>query len=419
MQNQLVRGQCVATGAESAQVHILNTCAVTQTATKEAVRYVRRIKSRNPLALVVVTGCAAQVDTDQFSNLPGVDLVIANSHRSQLPQLILQHYAGQLRERVFKSNIFKKEELEPGGRTTAARTRAFLKIQDGCNSFCTFCVVPFARGKSRGLSIAQITEAARQLEEQGIKEVVLTGVHIGDYRDGQWQLEDLVESLLASTKIPRWRLSSLEPQEITPRLLALYRNSDSRLCPHFHVSVQSANAEVLRAMKRTYNAEAIAQCLQQLDGAFPKVFVSMDVIAGFPGESEAQFVDSMERLRSLPWTRLHVFPYSPRPGTVAARRPDQVPMTTVKRRAEILRQMSDERYWKSACTQIGSTKPALMLANGELLSRDYWTIQLTGEVVPPRRNQEVLVKIHAVHAQPVHLQGTVDATPLKEYKTKF
>lgn len=357
------------------QVHILNTCAVTKEATKEAVKTARRLKIKNPNALVVVTGCSAQVDTEEFDHVPGVDLVVANSHKGQLEQLIRKYYSGELRERIFKSNIFKKEDLEPGGGVESGHTRSFLKIQDGCNSFCTFCVIPFARGKSRSLSVSGICERIDQLVTSGVKEIVLTGVHIADYRDGELGLDDLVERVLARTQIPRLRLSSLEPLEVSERLLDMYAN-EPRLCRHFHMSIQSANSKVLKEMKRQYSAEAVEESLLTIARRVPGSFVGMDVIAGFPGESDEEFLDSYERLQRLPWTRLHVFPYSERPGTFAARRKDLVEPTAIRKRASMLRELSDERYQASLQAQVGQTKQALALRSGKLITRDFWNVEL-------------------------------------------
>lgn len=360
---------------ESPQVHILNTCAVTREATREAVKTARRLKARDPFALVVVTGCAAQVDTEEFAHVPGVDLVVANSHKGQLETLIQAYYRGELRDRVYKSNIFKKEDLEAGGGEEAEHTRAFLKIQDGCNSFCTYCVIPFARGKSRSLTVAEICDRINAIERTGVREVVLTGVHIADYRDGAHDLESLVEQVLARTMMPRLRLSSLEPGELSPRLLDLYA-SNERLCRHFHMSIQSANSKVLFEMKRQYTAEAVEQSLNAIAERLPGSYVGMDVIAGFPGETDDEFLDSYERLRRLPWTRLHVFPYSERPGTYAARRVDAVvPVVARKRRAAMLRALSSERLAAQATAQIGSIKTALGLRNGGWLTRDYWPLR--------------------------------------------
>ena len=378
--------------AKQPRIHILNTCAVTKEATREAVKQARRLKTKDPNCLVVVTGCAAQVDTEEFSRVPGIDLVVANSHKTALESLIRKFYSGQLRERVHKSNIFKKEDLEPGGGVESEHTRAFLKIQDGCNSFCTFCVIPFARGKSRSLSVAGIVGRVNELHAAGIQEVVLTEVHIGDYRDGERGLEDLIAGVLKGSQIPRLRLTSLEPPEVTPRLLELF--SDPRLCPHFHMSIQSANSKVLFDMKRQYTADAVETALNALAEQVSGSFVGIDVIAGFPGESDDEFIDSTERLRRLPWTRLHVFPYSSRPGTFAARRTDHVELEQIRRRAGILRELSEVRWSEQAHQQIGKTKLALGLSNGRLLSRDFWNIQVVG--TPVELNREVAVSITEV-----------------------
>ncbi len=390
------------------QVHILNTCAVTKEATREAVKQARRLKAKDPLCLVVVTGCAAQVDTEEFTHVPGVDLVVANSHKGSIETLIRQYYSGQLRERIHKSNIFKKEDLEPGGGIEAEHTRAFLKIQDGCDSFCTFCVIPFARGKSRSLSVQDISKRINELVEGGVKEVVLTGVHIGDYLEDGKNLEDLVEGVLRYTDVQRIRLTSLEPVEVTSRLLSLY--SDPRLCAHFHMSIQSANSKVLSDMKRKYTAEDVEFALGAIAREVPGAFVGMDVIAGFPGESDEEFIDSVERLRRLPWTRLHVFPYSSRPGTFAARRSDHVEAEQIRRRAEILRHLSEARFLESASAQVGTVKSSLALRNGRLLSRDFWSIELPDERGPLPVNEEVDIRIQAARGNRLVGQP-IDALP--------
>lgn len=393
--------------AKEPRIHILNTCAVTKEATREAVKTARRLKTRDPHALVVVTGCAAQVDTEEFTHVPGIDLVVANSHKTQLEDLIRKYYSGQLRERIHKSNIFKKEDLEPGGGVEAGHTRAFLKIQDGCNSFCTYCVIPFARGKSRSLPVDEIVRRVNELSEGGHKEIVLTGVHIADYRDGEAGLEDLVEHILERTTVPRLRLSSLEPGELSERLLALYANK--RMCPHFHMSIQSANSKVLLEMKRQYTAQQVESSLQAIHERVPGSFVGMDVIAGFPGESEDEFLDSYERLKRLPWTRLHVFPYSQRPGTFAARRGDQVHPLLIKKRAQLLRDLSEERWKASAERQIGTVKTGLVLRDGRILTRDYWTVR--PQSGSPKANEELQVRIQGIEGD--FLTGQpVDALPL-------
>ena len=363
--------------SDEPRIHILNTCAVTHEATLEAGRLARRLKVRDPFCLVVATGCAAQVDTEELARQKAIDLVVANSHKTELQQILKSYYNGDLKERVFKSNIFKKEDVEPGGGVDSLHTRSFLKIQDGCNSFCTFCVIPFARGKSRSIPVKDLVARVRELEQNGVKEIVLTGVHIGDYEDGQLRLEDLVETLLAKTTISRFRLSSLEPPELSDRLLALYQSE--RMCPHFHMSIQSAETDVLRKMKRQYTAQQVESALNAISAKVPGAFVGMDVIAGFPTETDEQFEETHARLSRLPWTRLHVFPYSPRPGTYAARFPALHP-SILKQRAQRLRTLSNQRLLEQATKQVGKKKSALQLRsrNGSFVSltKDFWTVEM-------------------------------------------
>ncbi len=381
------------------QIHILNTCAVTAEATKEAVKTIRKIKAQQPFSTIVVTGCAAQVDTGAFENLPGADLVIANSHKGLLPDLLKKHFRGELQQKTFKSNIFKKEELEADGGEEASHTRTFLKIQDGCNSFCSFCIIPYARGKSRSISIAHIVEKVNQVVAEGKKEVVLTGVHIGDYEDNGKNMDDLVEAVLAKTTISRIRLSSLEPIEISDRLLAMYENP--RLCAHFHMSIQSADTETLHQMKRKYSENEVEAMLHKISN-IKDVFVGMDVIAGFPSETEEQFENTYKRLSETPWTRLHVFPYSERSGTRAAIM-DQVPHHVRKERAARLRELSLHRFQAEALKQVGNIHQTLILnkasRKAEGLTRNYWPVRLglTEDSLKELSGKEIQVKITGVN----------------------
>lgn len=392
---------------EIPKIHILNTCAVTAEATLSARKQVRRIKKNQPEALVVVTGCAAQVDTDKFVSVKEADLVIANSHKMQLIDIISKHLRGESTERIYKSNIFKKEDFEAGGGIENSKTRTFLKIQDGCNSFCTFCVIPFARGKSRSLSIEALKNRVNELHQKGFQEVVLTGVHIGDYEFG---LENLIEELLKSTSIPRIRLTSLEPIELSQRLLSLFK--DERLCPHFHMSIQSATSSVLKAMKRKYKAEDVEMALKAIASEVPNAFVGMDVIVGFPGETQEDFAETYERLAALPWGRIHVFPYSERPGTYAQRLEAKNSPHTIRLRADRLRQLSSERMLLSAQKQVGQKKRVLILKNGDNaiqgLSRDYWKVELNTPVNLDS-DPEVHVEIKAVQFHPSRMDPILEA----------
>ena len=392
--------QSATTARALPRVHVLNTCAVTAEASQEAAKLARRLKSREPLSTVVVTGCGAQVDGAIFDDLKGVDLVVANSHKGALESILDQHFKGILGTKVFRSNIFRKEDLEAGGGIESGHTRAFLKIQDGCNSFCTYCVIPFARGKSRSIPVDQLVKRISELIARGTREVVLTGVHIGDYEDQhagrKLGLSELVAEVLDRTSIERLRLSSLEPIELTPALLSLYR--DGRLCPHFHMSIQSANTRVLKGMRRAYDASAVERALETIASEVPGAFVGMDVIAGFPGETDDEFLDTYQRLERLPWTRLHVFPYSERPGTKAATFSDVVPRAERALRAERLRGLSSDRFRSAAQAQLGTLKRALLLrardGGVDSLTRDYWPVRIEfGSAQAPSAGSEIGVEI--------------------------
>ena len=297
-------------------ITILNSCAVTAQAGKNIRKEAEKIKNSDPNSLVVVTGCGAQVETEIYENTKSVDLIIGNSDKKNL-KTILENFSKQKTKKVFKSNIFKSSYVYSDFISSDQdRTRFFLKIQDGCDSFCTFCIIPFARGKSKSIPAHFLAKAINKLEEEGVKEVVLTGVHIGDYRDENKNLDDLIPYLLEKTSIPRIRLTSLEPIEITDKLLNCY--TDQRMCPHFHISLQSTNSSVLKSMKRNYSQKEVKTAFQKIAQTIPEAFVGMDIIAGFPSESQKDFEESYELLKDQPWTNMHVFPYSPRKGTYSA-----------------------------------------------------------------------------------------------------
>ena len=370
-------------------IFILNSCAVTAQAGKDIRKEAKKIKNSHPDSLIVVTGCGAQVETELYEKTKSVDLVVGNSRKKDLKE-ILEKFHHKQKNKVFKSNIFKssflyKDFISPD----EDRTRAFLKIQDGCNSFCTFCIIPFARGKSNNIPSDFIAEAIHKLEDEGIKEVVLTGVHIGDYQDKNKKLEDLIAFLLKKTKIPRIRLTSLEPIEITDKLLDCYK--DERICPHFHISLQSASSSVLNLMKRKYTKKDVEMSFQKIAKQIPQAFIGMDVIVGFPSETQENFEETYALLKDQAWTNIHVFPYSPRKGTYASKY-KPLPQTEIIKRASLLRHLSDTRFSKHIEKQKQTYKKVLLFKknNEHSLSRDYWRVQ-----VPPSSRtgeQEVFIK---------------------------
>jgi threonylcarbamoyladenosine tRNA methylthiotransferase MtaB len=360
------RGWSPASTDSEADLCIINSCTVTDEADRQSRRAAARLSRTNPRAQVVITGCAAEIDPERLARSKGISYVIGNRDKHLLVDLVLKSAQNGYSAMSFdQGRVLGQAEgyeemisrhpmdLEwptpkPNLNRGSERTRAFLKVQDGCNSFCTYCIIPYGRGPSRSLKISEVIEQIRQLVIQGVREVVITGINIGDY-GADWGdipgIEVLLEAILAETKLERLRVSSLDPTEITPRLIKL-TNQEPRLCPHFHVSLQSPHSRILRLMKRKYSFNQVKECLQciaEIPAPVGGVFVGMDVITGFPGETEEEFHWSLETLRDLSWSRLHVFPYSERNGTPATRLKGQVLPKERARRAQALRELSLQR----------------------------------------------------------------------------
>ncbi len=294
---------------DGADVYILNTCTVTHVADSKCRRLLNQARRRNPGALVVAVGCYAERARGDLARLDGVDLVLDNSQKMNLVS------------RLEQSGYLVRPEA--GSTTNAAfRTRAFVKIQDGCNNFCSFCIVPLVRGSERSVPVVQVLAEVQQRVADGDREVVLTGTEVGSYNHQGVSLVGLLKRILEGTEVARLRLSSLQPQEISPELVGLW--SDERLCRHFHLSLQSGSDTVLERMGRRYDAADYKRAVDLIREAVPGVAITTDIIVGFPGETEAEFQESYDFARQLQFARIHVFPYSPRPGTKAALMSQQV-----------------------------------------------------------------------------------------------
>ena len=335
-----------------ADVIVVNTCTVTRRADQEARQLVRKLHRDSPGARIVVTGCYAQRAPEELRGIPGVSAVLGTAEREAgeaLLDAVGVHVGPSRSTREFTSG----EALHVG------RSRALLKIQDGCDSFCTFCVVPYVRGKSRSLPAVEVLERARRLLKAGFTEIVLTGADLGSYgRDLEETraLPRLVEALLGLGAGHRIRLSSIEPNKVDPDLAAMI-GTEPRLCRHLHLPLQSASNPVLRAMRRGYTREAYAALLDRVTGRGP-VGIGADVMVGFPGEGDAEFAETRRFLEDAPIPFLHVFRYSPRPGTAAARigKPDD----RARERSEELRALGDAKARAFRRSLIGSTLPVVL-----------------------------------------------------------
>ena len=345
---------------------LLNSCTVTAAADREAFSTMKKVKERAPETLTVMTGCLAQVSPHRAQG-QGSDLVVTNFEKSKLKTLVAQRLGLETTSldqgpEVLVSGADSEVFWGQLPASSLGHTRAFLKIQEGCNDFCTYCIIPYARGKSRSVALGDVLSEVNRLVAAGVREVVLTGTNIADYgHDRGLTFDELVEAILQRTDVARLRLSSLDPTEITPRLLALMGMVGSRLMPHFHVSLQSANTRVLRAMKRKYTESEVIHCLESIRRLSPDIFVGMDMIAGFPSETDEEHRAAVTLLKGLPWTRLHVFPYSEREGTPAVRIKGAVPMAVRKERARELMALSHERHGAFAAQHIGQIRDGALL----------------------------------------------------------
>jgi threonylcarbamoyladenosine tRNA methylthiotransferase MtaB len=338
-----------------ADVYVVNTCAVTDRADQESRRLARRARRANPRARVVLTGCYAQTSPAQAAALPEVDYVVGVGRLDDLLQAIrgrVDAAAG----RVVVGDLRKAERVGVlGAEQFVGHTRAFLKVQEGCDLFCTFCIVPFARGRSRSVEPRRVLAELDRLGARGFHEVVLTGIHLGSYGhdlDPPLSLSDLIEMIAERAPVPRVRVSSVDPPEVTARLLAVMA-SGGVVCPHLHMPVQAGADAVLRRMRRRYAAAQVREVLAEIARVLPEAGLGTDVIAGFPGETEEDFAATLELLAGGPFTYLHVFPYSRRTGTTAAKLAGHLPAETIRRRARVLRRLGAAQRRAFAARWVG------------------------------------------------------------------
>lgn len=348
-----------------AEVHIVNTCSVTARADATARRAVRRIHAANPNAKIVVTGCYAQRAPEELAELPGVALVLGAADRGRVVEELEQIRAGD-EARVAVSPVSEARKfLEVPITEMLERRRAFVKIQEGCNESCSFCIVPQTRGVSRSRDPDAVLEQARRLVDGGYPEIVLTGVHAGDYGldlegpgAGRRQLVELIERLLEVPGLARFRLSSIEPASVSPELISLMATAP-KFAHHFHIPMQSGNDEVLARMRRRYTADDFRRLVHQIRNEVPDCGIGTDVICGFPGETDAAFQDTFDLLQSLPISYLHPFTYSPRPGSEAAGFPDDVTPEVKKRRVGALKRLSRDNNRAFRTAQLGKIESVL------------------------------------------------------------
>jgi threonylcarbamoyladenosine tRNA methylthiotransferase MtaB len=388
------QGCALASDSSMADVVVLNTCTVTAAADAQARDAIRKLHAANPATRILVTGCYAQRAPEEIAMLPGVSLVVGNSHKPQIPSLV--HSILPVSENQFvraeiawpdsggapptrsaketvsihpapilTGDIFELTDVlvAPVLGGEGNHTRPTLKIQDGCNSRCSFCVIPFVRGKSRSLPPNTVLSEIQRLVDSGFREIVLSGINLGTYgRDLAPRVEflDLLRRVLDETSLERLRISSIEPLDVTRDLVHFFA-SNNRIAPHFHMPLQSASDRILAAMHRWYRAEHYARRVELIRECLPNAAIGADVITGFPGESAADHAATLDFITARPFTYLHVFSYSQRPGTKAVSLPGQLPSHIIKTRARELRSLADSKSAAFRRSQIGRTLRVLTL----------------------------------------------------------
>ncbi|MSQ15687.1 MAG: tRNA (N(6)-L-threonylcarbamoyladenosine(37)-C(2))-methylthiotransferase MtaB, partial [Dehalococcoidia bacterium] len=371
-------------------VYILNTCTVTHIADRKSRQLLRAARRRYPSALIVATGCYAQRDKEALTQTGVVDIVAGNESKPRLVELVkealcagndlsavAEHYSTK---ELFPDTCNSREPAYP------ENPRAFVKIQEGCNDVCSYCIIPKVRGPSRHFSLTALVEEVRQKEARGCKEIVLTGTQLGDYgleRPGRkainnsdtGPLVELLKILLDKTSVPRIRISSLQPQDISPKLLEIW--NDPRMCRHFHMALQSGSNTILRAMRRRYTVEQFAMAVQRIRRAVPNVSVTTDVMVGYPGETEVDFEDTYQFCDETGFAAMHLFPYSRREGTAAAKNKEQVDDKIKKQRVDKLLALDSERGSRFLNRMIGLSFPVLWEVKKDLeeegVTNSAWT----------------------------------------------
>ncbi|NGZ73825.1 tRNA (N(6)-L-threonylcarbamoyladenosine(37)-C(2))-methylthiotransferase MtaB [Saccharibacillus alkalitolerans] len=339
---------------QTADVYLINTCTVTNTGDKKSRQIIRRAVRRNPDAIVAVTGCYAQTSAAEILEIPGVDLVIGTQDREKILPLVDEIRAKRepinAVRNIMKTRTF--EELDVP--SFNGHTRAFLKIQEGCNNFCTFCIIPWSRGLSRSREPQSVLAQARQLVAAGYKEIVLTGIHTGGYGDDMenYRLSDLMEELDKVEGLERIRISSIEASQIDDKMLDVL-NRSTKMCRHFHIPLQAGDDSVLKRMRRKYTTAEFAEKIARIRQAMPDVAITTDVIVGFPGETDEMYRNGYEFMQKIGFSEMHVFPYSQRTGTPAARMDDQVDDEVKNARVHELIELSERMQLEYAQKFLG------------------------------------------------------------------
>lgn len=398
------RGYAVIDAAEQADVYVVNTCSVTHLGERKSRQMVRRAIRLKPDAVVAVTGCFAQLSSAEAAAIPGVAVVVGTQNRLHIVDFVEQARDQKLPVQavadIMTAGVFEEIPLQD----SQERTRAFMKIQDGCDNYCSYCIIPYARGHLRSRSLPGIREETRVLADAGYKEIVLTGINLGAYgqETGNNTLVDAVRTVLAEPRIARVRLSSTESLELSTDLIDLMEQ-DPRMCPHLHLPLQSGDDSILSAMRRPYTTDDYAKLIKQLRSRIPGLAVTTDIIVGFPGETAESFACTVGFARMMQFAKIHVFPYSKRRGTAAAVFAGQVGDDEKKRRVAELMKVSEQSSLDFRRRMLGQTVPVLLerIEPGRVegLTPNYQRVFIATDRAELSENQLVQVELLQLQAE--------------------
>lgn len=356
-ENLIENGFAEVQNIKDADYFILNSCTVTHKSDNEAFYLLRNAKHKKPDIKNVLTGCIAQIEKEKLLEYDFIDIVIGNDEKLEIAGKLLN---GEAEHCCFAGNIMALKDFHKAVLNNTSKTRASLKIQDGCDNRCSYCIIPFARGKSRSADIDFIIEQMNRFSKSGFKEIVFTGIHIGQWgKDLGLSLLDLLKQVEEKSTIERYRLGSLNPLEITDELLEFLSKSE-KFCPHFHLSLQSACNKTLKSMNRFYSVESYLDLIDKINRIFDKPFLGSDIITGFAGETDEDFEITRRNLEQSGLSQIHTFPYSLREGTVGAKSQEQVAEKVKEQRAEIVKRISKEKYNAFIKKNIGSVHEILI-----------------------------------------------------------
>jgi threonylcarbamoyladenosine tRNA methylthiotransferase MtaB len=396
--------------SDSPDIFVINTCSVTENADKKCKQIVKQALKVNPNAFVAMIGCYAQLKPEEIGKIPGVDLVLGANEKfnilAHVEELEKQEFT-----KISAENIKITQDFVPSF-SMGDRTRSFLKVQDGCDYFCSFCTIPLARGKSRNASVAETVLEAEKIAKTAIKEVVLTGVNIGDFGQGEGEnFLDLITALDDVEGIERFRISSIEPNLLSNEVIEFVAQSN-KFVPHFHIPLQAGSNTLLKAMRRKYLRELYAERVEKIKTLMPDACIGVDVIVGFPGETEVEFMETVNFLMDLDVSYLHVFTYSERANTTAKKMDNVVPMATRRERSQKLHLISDKKRRAFYESQEGKTKQVLFEAeeNGGIMhgfSENYVKVSIPFD--PTLINQTVQVRL-----EKIGMDGNMSVTLLEK-----